>query len=101
MEKLEKVIAGLECYQSDDKDCDKSCPYFSGYDLSDCLSGLLNDTLVVLKEDRSSRNGCPKCSPEYNQKFVALHVRYHSSTSSTSTSVDVEYCPCCGRKLVD
>ncbi len=49
MEKLEKVIAGLECCQSDEKDCDKSCPYFKGWRQDGCLDDMMADTREVLK----------------------------------------------------
>lgn len=50
MDKLEKVIAALECCQSD-ADCEKSCPYFNGWELDGCMDKLLADTLEVLKNE--------------------------------------------------
>jgi hypothetical protein len=49
MEKLDKVIAGLRCCQSD-ADCEKSCPYFKGWVLDDCTDRLRDDALEVLSK---------------------------------------------------
>jgi hypothetical protein len=58
MEKLDKVIAGLECCQNEDSPCDKNCPYFKGYVLDDCTDRLRDDALEVLKEYRGCLTGC-------------------------------------------
>jgi hypothetical protein len=51
MEKLNKVIVGLECCLSD-ADCDKCCPYFKGeYKLDGCMDEMLADALEILRGD--------------------------------------------------
>lgn len=50
MEKLNKVIAGLECCLSEDKSCEEHCPYFMGeYKLDGCIDDVMADALEVLK----------------------------------------------------
>ncbi len=51
MEKIEKVIAGLECCQSENMSCADNCPYFKGkYELDGCMDDLMAEALEVLKE---------------------------------------------------
>ncbi len=50
MEKIEKVIAGLECCQSENMSCKENCPYFKGYELNGCMDDLMAEALEVLKE---------------------------------------------------
>lgn len=51
MEKLEKVIAGLECCQSEDMSCAENCPYFKGsYEVDGCIDELMAEALEVLRE---------------------------------------------------
>lgn len=50
MEKLEKVIAGLECCAGDaSSQCEGSCPYFKGFYVDDCFPELVDDALRILK----------------------------------------------------
>lgn len=49
MEKLNKVIAGLECCQSEDMSCADNCPYFKGeYVIDGCMDDLMAEALEVL-----------------------------------------------------
>lgn len=47
MEKMNKVIRGLECCLSD-ADCDKCCPYFKG---DGCMDEMMADALEILRGD--------------------------------------------------
>lgn len=50
MEKLNKVIAGLECCLDEDRSCRDNCPYFKGYYMLDgCMDDLLAEALEVLR----------------------------------------------------
>lgn len=50
MEKLEKVLAGLECCQSEDMSCAENCPYFKGsYEVDGCMDELMADALELLR----------------------------------------------------
>lgn len=49
MEKLSKVIAGLECCQSANMSCSDNCPYFKGYELDGCMDDLMAEALEVLR----------------------------------------------------
>lgn len=67
MEKLNKVIVGLECCLSD-ADCDKCCPYFKGeYKLDGCMDEMMAEALEVLKEYKLllQRNSWPCWQCEY------------------------------------
>lgn len=49
MEKLNKVIAGLECCLSD-TDCDECCPYFKGeYRMDGCMDEMMAEALELLR----------------------------------------------------
>ena len=56
MEKLDKVIAGLECCRNDDISCKYNCPYFEKYTLDNCTDRLKGDALDLLKEYRGLRS---------------------------------------------
>ena len=56
MEKLNKVIAGLECCRiNEDVPCEVGCPY-SG--VEGCVDKVMLDALEVLKEYRGCLTGC-------------------------------------------
>lgn len=58
MEKLSKVIAGLECCLSEDKSCSENCPYFKGeYVLDGCMDDLMAEALEVLSGIRGFLEG--------------------------------------------
>ena len=48
MEKMDKVIAGLECCHSANMSCSDNCPYFKGYELDGCMDDLMAEALEVL-----------------------------------------------------
>lgn len=50
-------------------------------------------------KDREYFYCCPVCSNEYDQQIMCTLVRYHSCDSSTTSNVDIKFCPNCGRKL--
>lgn len=49
MEKLNKVIRGLECCLNENMSCEKSCPYFKSYELDGCMDDLMAAALDVLR----------------------------------------------------
>lgn len=49
MEKLDKVIDGLECCRNEDVLCKYNCPYFEKYTLDNCTDRLKDDALELLK----------------------------------------------------
>ena len=81
MEKLKKVIAGLECCRNEDISCKYNCPYFEKYTLDNCTDRLKDDALTVIgrlrEENRDLRRevaagvlrGMPNDWGEYPPEF--------------------------------
>lgn len=49
MEKLNKVIVGLECCLDEERDCKSSCPYYR--DEMGCMDDLMAEALEILRGD--------------------------------------------------
>jgi hypothetical protein len=45
--------------------------------------------------------GCEYCSDDYDQKITCYNVRNHSSGDTYIKQIDVNFCPNCGRNLVN
>ena len=56
MEKLNKVIVGLECCLDEERDCKSSCPYYR--DEMGCMDDLMAEALEVLRKVEVKNESC-------------------------------------------
>ena len=91
MERIEKVIKGIECCT--EGGC-RDCPYYKNCDIfDDYLSGtLLKDVLEVLKEQRPIKPVCFEHRRTRNKYQCG-------NCGSSEVFKEWEYCPWCGREL--
>lgn len=80
MEKLNKVIAGLECCLDEDRSCRDSCPYFKGsYELDGCMDDLMAAALDVLWKNvyRDRENSQKNVKADWYERLSDLDYNYN------------------------
>ena len=70
---------------------------------SECAehNGLIDLAIQALKEKAEREKGCKICNNEYDTEISSCITYRHTSSYATTTPIDINCCPNCGRKLVD
>jgi len=91
MTKIEKVIAGLQRCCIDECTQGSKCPYYSE---KGCLTTLLYDALVLLKEREPVK---PKEVKLWYTEYACGYCDYKSV--GRKDGYKMRFCPCCGRAV--